>query len=134
MKAPGDRMKRHIDLAIEQLTTLHEPSRDVDALIALIMGWKPKDPSRSVQDGNVVWLRPDGSGERRIPAYTKYLDEAYELVEHICPTVKGGVSWERGAASAKLGDAAPVHSTTPQVALSLAAMLHLKAMTETQGS
>ncbi len=114
-------MTRETILALDHLLTrlgaLSGPDRDLDYDIAELMGWKQAKVA-----GNVVWLIPESNESGRVPRYTKFLHDAYNLALEIDPGHVAGASWEPGAASARINEEPVVQACNPAVALCIAAL------------
>lgn len=113
---------------IQELENLKEASRELDAKIALLVGWQRK-VEYTQENGealrNVIWFL---RGERasRLPRFTLTIDSALELVDLIAPRSTGGVSWVNGtdgpSGTAVINDGPYCHAATPAIALCIAAL------------
>lgn len=97
-----------IENVIENLCRVDGPSKELDAAIAALFVSSNVKPVRT-------------------PEYTANLQDAWNLANELAPEETIGLSWASGEpAHAKIGEARPVQSSLPAIALCAAALLHLR--------
>jgi hypothetical protein len=115
-----------IETVIGRLLEATRGDREIDYMIALVMGWKrvdrPAADNKTADQKRVLWLVPNGKEESKVPTYTSNLQDAYSLALQIGPRRVAGCSWEPGKASAAFEGEAPVQAATPILALCAACM------------
>lgn len=114
-----------VDALIEKLYAAKVPSRSLDQDVAVALGW-----TEDKEAG--VWLDSRGRAASRAPFYTTSLHAissfAASLSDH------GGVSWEDGMGSAKIGDGDAVEANSPELALCIATLIYIKEKPHAESS
>ncbi|WP_132537477.1 hypothetical protein [Rhizobium sp. PP-F2F-G48] len=104
---------------LQQLEQSQEASRFLDASIALAAGYSRKDAG----DGRSAWLNPEGLPVRKVPLYTKFVQEGRRLADTLLPGEAAAVVWDpdgSGKASVEVG---VYHiGATPAIALCIAVL------------
>lgn len=121
--------------ALERLKTAQAPDRNLDIIIAQVVGWKRReedftDPSTKERKKRVLWIIPDGDDAGRIPYYTSRIDDAWNFALSVNPEHVGGCSWEPSLASAKIGDGPYFQAAHPAIAICMAVLDILKKQSE----
>lgn len=106
-----------LDKLIARLRDLKASDRDIDYDIAQLMGWRQVKLS-----SNVVWLVPNSDETAKVPRFTKFLHDAYNLAIEVAPDHVGGASWEPNGGSARINDEPYMQACSPSVALCIAAL------------
>ncbi|MGK6317800.1 hypothetical protein [Neorhizobium sp. DT-125] len=118
-----------IESVIRNLRNEPTPSRYRDAEIAALLGWTKDSGEFADPSGGkrlrAFWRNPSGEPEK-VPLYTSHLGMAQRLALDVAPGQTSGCSWEAGTASAKIGNGPYVESTTPAIALCIAALIHIQ--------
>lgn len=107
------------------------PSRALDQQVALALGWRVEEtriPSTSAQQH--LWIDRKGREAPRAPYFTTSLHAIYTFAAGIVPF--GGVGWEEGKGSAKLGDSPAIEACTPEIALCIAVLLEVEQNADSQ--
>lgn len=100
---------------VQRLETLTGPDTDLDVEIASLCQFELRSGKSPGQP--VVSLT-------RVPAFTRFVDDALKLVAHVAPGESGGFGWENGTASARIGEGRYAKAVTPAAAICIAAILH----------
>ncbi|MCK8780574.1 hypothetical protein M0654_11310 [Rhizobium sp. NTR19] len=115
---------------IDKLYELKEPSRDLEIEVAQLVGWKQRSEKFLDDKGNVrertLYLVPNGDKEGKVPRYTLYLHDAFNLAQLIAPDHVGGVAWENGMGSARINNGPYVQAASAPIALTIAALTLLQ--------
>lgn len=101
------------------------PSRALDQQVALALGWRLDEtriPSASAQQH--VWIDSKGREAPRAPYFTTSLHAIYTFAAGVVQF--GGVGWEEGKGSARLGDGPAIEASTPEIALCIAVLLEIE--------
>lgn len=106
-----------IDALIKRLYAAEQPSRALDQDVAKALGWT-EDKSAG------LWFDSRGRQAARAPFYTTSLHAIYSFASTL--SRHGGASWEDGMGSAKIGDGEPVEAGSPELALCIATLIHMK--------
>ncbi|MEY9102024.1 hypothetical protein [Sinorhizobium fredii] len=115
-----------VDL-IKDLEEAKGPSRELDAALAILLGYKRKveqvrDPASGEQTRRSFWIHPGGQDPGRVPQFTALLDDAHLLAETVSPEVALGVSWDESGGHAKVGNGPYCSAATPAIALCVATL------------
>jgi hypothetical protein len=116
---------------LNELRSADGPSRRLDAFIAEAIGWKRRSPA--AEDGRVrkkpvLWVVPSGDEYGTVPRYTAELDAAAALASQISPDAAVALAWKDGRGVAMIGQGARCEAATPALALCLATLLLLPAL------
>lgn len=122
-----------LDTLIKRLMRDDTAHRDLDDAIAETVGWSrayetTTDPTTGEQTRKLLkrWFPPGSSTLRRVPSYTTDLQCALDLAADVSGGATVACSWERGAASAKIGDRPPVPAVKATMAVCAAALIFLR--------
>ncbi|MET4690766.1 hypothetical protein [Sinorhizobium fredii] len=112
---------------VKDLEEAKGPSRELDAALAILLGYKRKveqirDPASGEQTRRSFWIHPGGQDPGRVPQFTASLDDAYLLAQTVAPGLTGGVSWDDSGGNAKVGDGQYYSAVTPAIALCIATL------------
>ncbi|UYE95746.1 hypothetical protein HAAEEKHM_00026 [Sinorhizobium phage AP-16-3] len=116
---------------ISEIEASPEPSRHLDAGIALAVGYKKTienvgtDSSEGIKP-KVKWTDPKGKAVASIPYYTLDLNHAYMLAIQVAPDMAAGCSWEKDEGNARIDNGPYCKAPTPAMALCLAALRHVQ--------
>lgn len=102
----------------------HSP--DLDREIAFAVGYKMRSGARP---GEEFWTSPAGVEVMKLPSFTLNLHDSIALAETLS-LESGGISWEDGAGSAKIGAHRTMQARTPSLAL-CAAIIYTLLPSET---
>jgi hypothetical protein len=118
-----------IDHVIGKIAQATRGDREIDYMIALVMGWKriEKEAPGTGRQSRPLWLVPSGKEEAKVPTYTSNLQEAYMLALQVAPHTPAGCAWERHQASAQIEGQPPFIAATPILALCGASLTLKKA-------
>lgn len=116
----------NIKAVITELMTAEGPSRDLDCMIAELIGWTRRiqyvNDNKGAPKRKTSWVVPDGDDIGRVPYYTANEQEAYELARRIAPNSVGGFTWDSGRGNAAIDDISHYDAATPALALCIAAL------------
>ncbi|MDW9371004.1 hypothetical protein CN059_27225 [Sinorhizobium medicae] len=112
---------------IKDLESAEGPSRELDAALAILLGYKRKveqvmDPESGEQTRRSFYIHPGGQDPSRVPQFTASLEDAHLLARTVAPGVAGGVSWDESGGHAKVGDGPVCAAATPAIALCIATL------------
>ncbi|WP_018237841.1 hypothetical protein [Ensifer sp. BR816] len=112
---------------VKDLEAATGPSRELDAALAILLGYKRKveqirDPASGEQTRRSFWIHPGGQDPGRVPQFTASLDDAHLLAQTVAPGTNGGVSWDERGGNAKVGDGPYYSAATPAIALCIATL------------
>lgn len=111
---------------LNRLSSATRGDREIDYMIAEVMGWKKNVQTSRDKDGKIkertLWLVPSGRDMQTVPTYTSNLQDAYRLARDVRPDSVGGCSWELGKGTAVIDDGPYFQAATPILALCMAAM------------
>lgn len=121
----------NIDEIIGLIDAAERGSREFDAAIALLTGWRNEvvvepDTQTGEMRRRGIWRHPISGQEEKVPNYTTDIGAAHTLVEMVAAGERCGCSWEPGLASARVGGGPYVQSTDPALALCLALLGHMR--------
>jgi hypothetical protein len=112
-----------ISSVLQRLEVLEGPDAELDHEIMLILGFEQAVIDRVIRATPVkrmVWISPNGGEPLYELRCTSSMEDAFLLMKAVAPGLAGGVSWESGMASAKLGQSKAWQARTPQAALCMA--------------
>lgn len=117
-------MKELADLILD----LHHstgPDRQLDIHIGLHVGYKRK-VSMKLEEGKkrrvVTWFYPADTEIRRIPYFTRSIDDAADLVQTVLPGAAAGFTWDPPYYSARVDGGPIFNGASPAIALCIAAL------------
>lgn len=119
-----------IQEAVHLLRAAETPSRALDQTVAHALGWsahviEKHDELTGITKRQTVWADQHGREAPRAPFYTSSLHTLYKLAATLAS--RGGVSWEDGMGTARLGEGPYIQAQTPEIALCIAILLELDA-------
>lgn len=123
-------MTSSIQEVVSLLRSAETPSRALDQTVAQVLGWNAHvteeyDEVAGIIKRQTIWIDPQGREAPRAPFYTSSLHTLYKLAATLAS--RGGVSWENGMGTAKLGEGPYIEAQTPEIALCIAILLELDA-------
>lgn len=110
-----------IETVLQRLNQATRGDREIDYMIAMIMGWKRVENAAGPEK-RTLWLIPSGKEEAKVPTYTSNLHDAYALARTVAPGLAAGCAWEPNKGSARIGDEPYVEAATPILALCAASI------------
>ncbi|SEH27930.1 hypothetical protein [Rhizobium sp. NFR12] len=120
------------------LRTASEGTRDLDIMIAELIGWQRRtlkitDTATGRVKERPQWMPPESDSPSKVPQYTTDMDDSYFLARESANGSRIAFSWEKGSASAVVGSTSHI-SEAPTLSLALCVASVLKIATDQASS
>ena len=117
------------DQVLQILKTCTGPSRHVDFQIAQHIGWKEHTkPLSRGGDNKAVWLDPETKEPRKVPVFTRDVQQAFLLLRYLAPDSAGAATTSNGVARVVIDELGEVEAPTLALAMCQAALLILSKL------